>query len=197
MPQQQPQNLKQSDVLALLRDGFQRKREIKQESKSPSYQEVPNNLHVRQQNLHIHMNHPQPMYNPTTYDENHSRQLSAYMKQQKYLKHKEKIRNVQLWKKQSLEYQEEGYQVDDPALDKVEKPDSNQSIDTRELERLMKIEADYKEEEKILKQVYGQQKMVKNSDSSGQQNDVTGPLQLVNGNIDLRQIFGQPNPMMQ
>ena len=71
-------------------------------------------------------------------------------------------------------------------MDKVDNPDSNQSIDTAELARLMKIEADYKEEEKILKQVYGQQKMVKNSDSSGQQNDNTGPLQLVNGNIDLR-----------
>jgi len=44
-------------------------------------------------------------------------------------------------------------------MDKVENPDSNQSIDTAELARLMKIEADYKEEEKILKQVYGQQKM--------------------------------------
>jgi len=38
------------------------------------------------------------------FDENQTQQLSAYMKQQKYLKHKEKIRNVQLWKKQALDY---------------------------------------------------------------------------------------------
>jgi hypothetical protein len=101
-------------------------------------------------------------------DENNHQSLSAYMKQQKHLRTKEKMRNVRIWKKHAMEYREQtGGLVDDPAKEREEKPDSNKSIDTKEQQRLQQIENDYTEQEKILKLVSREyrNKNVKNSDS--------------------------------
>lgn len=99
------------------------------------------------------------------------------------------MRNVRIWKKQALDYAMQGNNVDDPALDKVEKPDSNKSIDTKEMQRLQQIENDYTEEEKILKLVARKHRdqAVKNSDSQPDVNINQLPIQ--NGQFDLKAIF--------
>ena len=101
------------------------------------------------------------------------------------------MRNVRIWKKQALEYQQQGNNIDDPALDKVEKPDSNKSIDTKEMQRLQQIENDYTEEEKILKLVARQHrdKAVKNSDSQPDVNINQLPIQNGLSAADLKAIF--------
>ena len=94
-----------------------------------------------------------------TYQESPPRlQLSDYLKQQKNLRTKDKILNVRVWKRKNLEYKQRALPVDDPALDG---PNSNNSCDTKELQRLQTIEKDYLEQEKMMQLAAKQQDLKK------------------------------------
>ena len=126
-----------------------------------------------------------PINNPEV---DRQQSLSDYLSKQKNLRTKTKMRNVRLWKRAAIEYQQQALPIDDPANERVEKPDSNKSIDTKEMHRLQQIESEYQEQEKILKLVA---KQTQKTDKQNQEHEVK---LLQNGRLDLAAIFA--NNMM-
>ena len=80
--------------MAMIREGLQRKRDSKADCKMTGHQEI--SALINQSRSQV-MTQASPVNMCS--DENTQQALTAYLKQQKHLRTKEKMRNVRIWKK--------------------------------------------------------------------------------------------------